>query len=75
MGCGELAEGVGPNQDSITGVDDTTFDNAGYDSADEGHREGVVHVKFKRGFGVVVSMVRKDVEEGPNEIEAFTGDV
>lgn len=56
-------------------MDDATFDNAGYDCADEGHGEGVIDVEFKGGFGVVISVVRKNVEEGPDEVEGFTRDV
>lgn len=37
VGGGELANGVGSDQDGIAGVDDTAFHNAGYDRADKGH--------------------------------------
>lgn len=56
-------------------MDDATFDNAGYDGADEGHGEGIIDVEFEGGFGVVVSVMRKDVEKGPDEVEGFAGDV
>ena len=56
-------------------MDHATFDNAGYDCADEWHGEGVIDVEFKWRFGIVISVVRKNVEEGPDEVERFTCDV
>ncbi len=32
-------------------------------------------MEFKGRFGVVVAVVRQDVEEGPHQVEAFAGDV
>ena len=75
MGCGELAKGVRPNQDSIAGMDDATFDNPGHDRADEGYGESVIDVELERGFCIVISVMRKDIEEGPYEVERLTGDV
>ena len=56
-------------------MDDAAFDNAGYDCTDEGHGEGVIDVEFEGGFGVVISVMRKDVEEGPDKVKRFTGDI
>ena len=69
MGCGELAQGVRPDQDSVTGMDDATFDNTGYDCADKWHGEGIIDVEFEGGFRVVISVVRKNVEEGPYKVK------
>lgn len=69
VGCGELAQGVRSNQDGIAGMDHATFNNTGYDGTDEGYGEGVIDVELKGGFGVVISVVRKNVEKGPDEIE------
>lgn len=43
----------------------TTFHDSGDDGADEGDGEGVVDMEFERRFGVIVSVMRQDVEEGP----------
>ena len=72
---GELAEGVGPDEDSVAGVDDATFDNAGYNCADERDGKGVIDVEFEGGFGVVIPVVREYVEEGPDKVEGFARDV
>ena len=56
-------------------MDDTTFDNPRYDGSDKGDGKGVVYVKFEGGFGIVISVVRKYVEEDPDEIERFARDV
>jgi len=71
----ELAERVGPDQHRVAGVDDAGLDNAGDDGADEGDGEGVVDVEFEGCLGIVVAVVREDVEEGTHEVEAFAGHV
>lgn len=86
-----MAEGVGADEDGVAGVDDalglldcelvrlkaglTALYNAGDDGPDERHGEGVIDVEFEGGFVVVVAVVRQDVEEGSDEVEAFAGDV
>lgn len=72
---GELAYGVGSDQDGVAGVDDAAFHDAGYYGADEGDGEGVVDVEFEGALGVVVPVVREYVEEGPDKVERFSGDV
>lgn len=75
-GCGgELAEGIGADEDGVAGVDDAALDDAGHDCAHERHRESVIDVELERGVGVVMAMVRKDIEERPNEIQVLAGDV
>lgn len=71
----ELAKRVGPDQHRVACVDDAGLDDAGDDSADKGDGEGVVDVEFEGGLGVVVAVVREDVEEGAHEVEAFAGHV
>lgn len=75
VGCGELAYRVGSDQDSIACVDDAAFHDAGYDGADKGDGEGVIDMEFEGAFGVVISVVRKYVEEGPDKVEGFSSDV
>ena len=48
---------------------------AGDNCAYKGDRECVIHMKFERGFGVIISMVRKNIEESPNEVKAFASDI
>lgn len=76
---GEGAEGVGADEDGVPGVDEAGFDDAGDDGADEGDGEGVVDVEFegRRGRGVVVAVVREDVEEFADEgevVACYVGD-
>ena len=75
VGCGELTEGVWPDQDGVAGMDDAASDDAGDDCADKGHGEGVVDVELEGGFGIVVSVVRKNVEKGSDEVEGFASHV
>ena len=58
----ELAERIGPNHYSVPGVDDAGFDDARDDGTDERNGESVVDVKLKGRLGVVVAVVREDVE-------------
>lgn len=53
----------------------TAFHDARDDGADKGDGEGVVDVEFEGCLGVVVAVMRQDVEEGPHQVEAFAGDV
>lgn len=71
----ELAEAVGTDEDGVAGVDDAGFDDAGDDGADVGDGEGVVDVELERGVGVVVAVVRQDVEELADEVETLARDV
>lgn len=74
----EVAEPIGADQYSVASVYDTRFDDSRYYGTDEWDREGVVNVKFERGFSVVMAVVWNDVEEGANEIErlaSYVGDL
>lgn len=75
MGGGELTQAVGPNEDCVTRMDDSGFDHAGDNSTYERDRKGVIDVKLERSIGVIIAMVRKNVEEGTNEVKGFAGDV
>lgn len=46
----------------------TTFHDSRHDGADEGDGEGVVDVEFEGRFGIVVAVMRQDVEEGPDQV-------
>ncbi len=72
VGGGELAEGVGTDEDCVAGVDDAGFDDAGDDGADEGDGEGVVDVEFEGAVRVVVAVVGEDVEECADEVEGLS---
>ena len=54
-------------------MDDAAFHDARDDGADEGDGEGVVDVEFEGSAGVVVAVVREDVEEVADEVEVFAG--
>ena len=69
--CGELAEGVGTDEDGVAGVDDAAFHDARDDGPDEGDGKGVVYVEFEGCVGVVISVVRQYVEERPDQVEGF----
>ena len=56
-------------------MNNATFHDPGYDRTDEGHGESVVDVELEGSFGIVISVVRKDIEEGPYKVEGFTGDI
>ena len=71
----EDAERVGTDLDSVAGVDDAALHDAGDNGANEGHGEGVIDVELEGGVGVVVAVVRKDVEEFADEVEGLAGDV
>lgn len=75
MGSRELTEAVRPDEDCVAGVDDARFDDARYDGANEGDREGVVDVEFEGGVGVVIAVVRKDVEECADKVQGLASDV
>ncbi len=72
---GELAETVGANDHGVTGMDHTGSDDARYDGADEGNAEGVIDMELKWGLGVVMAVVRQDVQEGSDMVESFACDV
>lgn len=42
---------------------------------DERHGEGVIDVEFKRCLGVVVTMMWKNVEKRPYQVQAFPSNV
>lgn len=67
-GC-ELAEGVWSDEHSVTGVDDSAFDDSRHDGPDERDGEGVVDMELERGFCIIVSVMREDVQERTDEIE------
>lgn len=52
-------------------MDYSAFHHAGDHGSDEGDGESVVDVELERGFGIVVAVVRQDVEEGANKVQAF----
>ena len=56
-------------------MNDATSDDAGDDCADKWHGEGVIDVELEGGFGIVVSVVRKNVEKGSDEVEGFASHV
>jgi len=56
-------------------VNDTRLYDTGDDGANEGNGEGVVDVEFERGVGVVVAVMREDIEKFADEIKAFASDV
>jgi len=53
----------------------TALYDAGDDRPDERYGEGVVDVELEWGFVIVVAVMREDVEEGSDEVEAFACDV
>ena len=50
-------------------MDDAAFDDATNDRPDEGDGECVIDVEFEGCIGIVVPVVRKDVEKSTNEVE------
>jgi len=56
-------------------MNDSALDNSGNDRADEWDRESVIDVELERSFCIIVSMMRKDVQENTDEIERFSCDV
>ena len=75
MGRRELAKAVRPNEDCVAGVDDARFDNTRDDGANKGDGKGVIDVEFERGVGVVIAVVRKNVEECADKVQGLTRDV
>jgi len=71
----EDTERVGTDLDGVASVDDAAFDDAGNDGADEGDREGVVDMELEGRVGIVVAVMREDIEEFADEVEAFACDV
>jgi len=75
-GCGgELTERIGADENGVAGVDDAALDDARHDCPHERHRESVIDMELERGVGIVMAMVRKDIEERPHEIQVLAGDV
>lgn len=53
----------------------TAFDNTRNYSTDERHGESVVHVELKWCLSIVAAVVRQDIQECPNQVEALTSNV
>lgn len=53
----------------------TTLHHTGHDCPDEGDGECIVDMKLERRLGIIISMVREDIEEDPDQIQAFASDV
>lgn len=52
----ELAQAVGPDDNAVTGVDDTGLDDAGDNGPNKRHGESVIDVEFKWGISIVSTM-------------------
>lgn len=50
----------------------TTLDYPRNYSSNKGHGEGVIDMKLKRSFGIIVSMVRQNVQESPHQVKVLT---
>jgi hypothetical protein len=50
-------------------VNNSAFDNSRHNGPDERDGEGVVDMKLERGFCIIVSVMREDVQERTDEIE------
>ena len=56
-------------------MDDPAPHHPRHDSAHEGDRKGVIDVKLELGFGVIMAVVRQDVQEGADEIQRLAGNI
>lgn len=64
----ELTETIRTNQYRVTIMDDTTLDDTRYDGTHERNGESIVDVEFQRSISIVVSVMRKNIQERPNEV-------
>ena len=53
----ELTQGIGANEDGVTGVDHPRLDNPTHNGPYKRHGKGVVYVELERSTSVVVSVM------------------
>lgn len=53
----------------------TAFDDTRNYSTDERHGESIIHMELKWRLSVIVAVVRQDIQECPDQVEALTSNV
>lgn len=56
-------------------MDNTTLHHTRNHRPDERYGKCIVDMKLERALGIIIAMMRENVEESPHQIQAFTGDI
>lgn len=91
MGIGELTKGVRSNENGVTSMNDsykssatptkpridsyTAFHHARNHRPHERYRKCIVDMKLERPLGIIIAMMRANIEESPYQVQIFAGDI
>jgi hypothetical protein len=75
IGGSELTKGIRSDEYSVTRVDDSAFHNSRHHRTNERDGESIIDVELERSVSVVVSVMRKDVQELSYKVQRLASDV